>query len=335
MPNRIIGENNVEPSFTIDDYKFDIQNGVSNIRVQHRDHYGWDIEYTEIDEVDIETYYYYIDGIYDTAFSHWIFESGIYLNIFNRLQEKYPSIKLLSFHTKMFKSISYEAYNIPQSCIVNHIENNKNKVIFIKYGSLADHTNCEQFLAHVRKWHNYLIELRSMITKDIDILYLPRSRNENYREISEISSIQQRLIPAMEQYPNTTILYTDDIKNIADQVEIIRRAKIIILNEGSNFLVNGFFAEDSHIIIIGGHGPGGGYHFQNPRIALACYDSVKRGSVHYHVAYSEQVSNIIELIHKIKEGTVKPAIIPDVTCWRENWRGCNECNAKNGNTLKV
>ena len=40
MPSRIIGENNVEPSFTIDDYKFDIQNGVSNILVQHRDHYG-------------------------------------------------------------------------------------------------------------------------------------------------------------------------------------------------------------------------------------------------------------------------------------------------------
>jgi hypothetical protein len=46
------------------------------------------------------------------------------------------------------------------------------------------------------------------------------------------------------------------------------------------------------------------------------------------VSYSEQASNVIELIHKIKEGTIKPTIIPDVTCWRENWRGCDECNTK-------
>lgn len=327
MPNRTIGENNSEPSFTIDDYKFDVQNGVTNIDVQHREHYGWDIEYKKIDDSEINTYYYYIDGIYDMAFSHWIFESGIYLNIFNKLQEKYPSIKLLSFKTKKFKSIVYKTYNILPSYIANHIESDKNMIIFIKYGSLADHTNCEQFLTHVRKWHNYLIESRPVIIKDIDVLYLPRSYNENYREISEISSIQQQLIPAMNQYPNTTILYTDHINNISDQVEMIRRAKIIILNEGSNFLVNGFFAEDSRIIILGGDGPVG-YHFQNPRIALVCYDSVKRGNTHYHISYSEQANDVLELIHKIKEGTIKPNITPAVTCWRENWNGCNECNTK-------
>ena len=46
------------------------------------------------------------------------------------------------------------------------------------------------------------------------------------------------------------------------------------------------------------------------------------------MAYSEQASSVIKLIHKIKEGTVTPNTTPAVTCWRENWNGCNECNTK-------
>ena len=319
----VIGQNNTPPSFIIDDYKFDVQNGVRSISIQHRDHYGWDIEYTDIDDSEVEVYYYYIDGIYDEAFSHWTHESGIYLQIFNKLRERYPTIKLLSFRNKGFKTIQYEAYGISP---VTTIESIKNKIIFIKNCSQADHTECELYLTHVRRWYSYLKSLRPTLEKDIDILYLPRSTTENYREISEIKNIQYNLINTFNDYKGATIYYTDKTYNMADQVALIGRAKILVVNEGGNVLVNGYFAKNSHIIVLGGHGPNNGYHFQNPRPALIYYDSVKNGNSYYHVSYSSPISSVLELIDKIKENIIEPVLTPVVKCWRENWKGCTHCN---------
>ena len=319
----VIGQNNTPPSFIIDDYKFDVQNGVTKISIQHRDHYGWDIEYTDIDDSEVENYYYYIDGIYDEAFSHWTYESGIYLHVFNKLKEKYPAIKLLSFRNKGFKTIQYEAYGILP---VTTIESHKNKIIFIKNCSQADHTECELYLTHVRRWYSYLKSLRPTVEKDIDILYLPRSSTENYREISEIKNIQYNLINTFNNYNGATIYYTDKTYNMADQVELIRKSKIIIVSEGGNVLVNAYFAKNSHIIVLGGHGPNNGYHFQNPRPALIYYDSVKNGNSYYHVSYSSPVSSVLELIDNIKRNVIQPIPVPSVNCWRENWNGCKECN---------
>jgi hypothetical protein len=324
----IIGENNKPPSFVIDDYSFYVKNGVIDINIQHRDNYGWDIKYSDIKDYDVEEYYYYIDGIYDEAFGHWIFESGIYLHIFSRLKEKYPSIKILSFKSKDYKNITYNAYNISAESIVNKIENYKNKVIFIKCSSLADHNDCELYLSHIRRWHKYLNLQIQIEEKDIDILYLPRSDNNNYRNISDLSKIQGQLIPILNTIPGVNIYYTDTTKNIIEQIKVIKRSKLIILNEGSNHNVNGFFAENSHIIVLGGNGPGNGYHFQNPRPALIYYDSIKRGNLYYHISYSESISNIINLIDKIQNKSIKAYPPPPVNCWRENWMGCKTCNEK-------
>ena len=327
MPHRIIGENNVEPSFMIDDYVFDVQNGVSQITIQHRDHYGWDIEFNEIEESEVEVYYYYIDGIYNDAFGHWAYESSVYLTIFDKLKDLYPSIKILSFKNKKYKNCYYEAFNIKPSHIVNQIESSKNKVIFIKCSSMADHTNCYLYLTHVRKWYSYLTNSHT-IEKDIDVLYLPRGTLDNYREITDLYRIQSELLHIINQYSSSMIYFADiSTKNMKDQINLIKRAKIVILNEGSNHGINGFFAENSHIIVLGGNGGGNGYHFQNTRPALVYYDSVKRGNLYYHIEYNEPVQNVIQLIDKLlKDVHVSSFIPPPVTCWREDWKGCNECN---------
>ena len=102
----------------------------------------------------------------------------------------------------------------------------------------------------------------------------------------------------------------------------------ILLNEGGNHGINGFFAENSHIIVLGGNGPGNGYHFQNPRPALIYYDSVKRGNLYYHISYSTPISTIMNLLKQVTEGSIKPFIPPPVNCWREDWKGCTTCNEK-------
>lgn len=329
MSLSIIGENNKPPTFVIDDYSFYVRNGVSDISIKHRDHYGWDITYSDIEDSEVEEYYYYIDGIYNDIFPHWTVESSIYLNIFDKLKEKYPKIKILSFINKKFKNIGYEAYNIHESLIVNKIETVKNKIIFIKCCSQADHTECELYLTHVRRWYEYLKLQRPVLEKDIDILYLPRGNSENCRNISELSTLQSQLIPIISKYPGAKVYYTDiETKNLVDQVELIRRAKVILLNEGGNHGINGFFAENSHIIVLGGNGPGDGYHFQNPRPALIYYDSVKRGNLYYHISYSTPISTITNLLKQVNEESINSFIPPAVNCWREDWKGCTSCNKK-------
>lgn len=315
----VIGQNNTPPSFIIDNYKFDVQNGVTKINIQHRDHYGWDIEYTDIDESEVELYYYYIDGIYDDAFSHWTHESGIYLNIFNKLKERYPLIKLLSFKNKEFKTIQYEAYGISP---VNTIESIKNKVIFIKNCSQADHTECKLYLSHVRSWYSYLKSLRPTAKKDIGILYLPRGSPDDYKGNDRSIPIQSSLIEYINSLNDTLVYFSSNTRNIIDQISIIHRSKIIILNDGANLLVNGFFAENSHIIIIGS---GNLRHFENPRPALIYYDSVAHGNKYYTVN-NPSLSIIMNMIDMINSNILNPDLIPAVNCWRENWNGCKDCN---------
>ena len=316
--NLVIGENNKPPSFTIDDYKFDVQNGVTHISIQERNNYGWDIQYTDIDDSEVEVYYYYIDGIYDEAFSHWTHESGIYLNIFNKLKERYPLIKLLSFRNKSFKSIQYEAYGISP---VNTIESIKNKIVFIKNCSQADHTECELYLTHVRKWYLHLKSLVPNLEKDIDILYLPRGA-DSYKGNDRSILIQSSLIEYINSINNTLVYFTNSTSNIVDQISIIHRSKIIILNDGANLLVNGFFAENSDIIIIGSNNL---RHFENPRPALIYYDSVKHGNKYYTVN-NPSIRIIINMLDMIKSNTLNPDLIPSVNCWREDWNGCKDCN---------
>ena len=328
----IIGDTNTTPSFIIEDYSFYAQNGVIDINIQHRDTYGWDIKYSDIKDSEVEEYYYYIDGIYDDAFGHWIFESGIYVHVFNKLKEKYPSIKILSFKPKGYKDIVYDAHNITYDSIADEIGNIKNKIIFIKCCSLADHTDCELYLSHVRNWHTYFKEQIKLEEKDIDILYLPRSNTNNYRDSPELFKLQDQLIPILNMNPKVHIYYTDNTTNIIDQIKLIKRSKIIILNEGSNHNVNGFFADNSRIIVLGGSGQGGGSHldviFQNPRPALIYYDSIQRGNLYYHVSYLDSINTIINLISRLEFDPSDSYPTPSVNCWREDWKGCKTCNEK-------
>ena len=82
----------------------------------------------------------------------------------------------------------------------------------------------------------------------------------------------------------------------------------VVLNEGGNHGINGFFAENSHIIVLGGNGPGDGYHFQNPRPALIYYDSVKRGNLYYHISYSTPISTIMNLLKQVNEESINSFI---------------------------
>lgn len=87
------------------------------------------------------------------------------------------------------------------------------------------------------------------IEKTIEILILPRQINSNSNQQSgqRISNC----IDIINNIENIEILHTDTITDFKKQIEKIKKAKTIIVTDGSPYLLNGLFACNSKIIVLG------------------------------------------------------------------------------------
>lgn len=278
------GSFNDNPSYILDDYNI---YEVKNVKTIHYHHklfdksmypFGYDIELNETEKI-IDNYYFFMDTLFNDAFAHWIFESGIYIPLFKKLKEKYPSIKIYFKEIKSYKVALLNAFNIYE--YVTEIEPH-NLICFPTYQSfhifLPEYTQSIDIMID-SKYISYLSKLYKLLVKsnkkDIDILYLPRGNKENFKGNDRIINIQELLIEYINSIPNCKILYTDKIINFNEQLEIISRAKVILLDYGSSLNVNGFFANDSNIIVIGYD-----IHHEMQQILNYIYkDTIKRNKI--------------------------------------------------------
>jgi hypothetical protein len=307
------------PTFYVDDYPLYEVHGVVQVGVQPRDNYGWDVAYTCTPPESISQVYFCVDTIYNETWPHWVDESAIYLHLFHKIKEIYPSLKLFSLKKKLFKIPMYRTFDISEEDVVFTIDTNKNKFVFPHYISLADHRLPFLFMKHMSNFYKYITQKCPTKQKDIDILYLPRGTKENSKGTDRTIPVQPALIDFLSGMPNAKILYTDDTQNMIDQWDTVKRAKVIIVNEGGNHGINGFFAENSKIIVLGGHGCGA--HFQNPSPALMYYDSINRGNKYYHIDYFYPLNIVISFICMVFNEEVAPVAVPKVSCWRN----CSFC----------
>lgn len=316
---RVISANNDQPDFAIDDYfMFECEN-VEQVGVQPRDHYGWDIAYDATLAGKIEQCYFCIDGIYNQAWSHWVAESAHYLVLWDKLKTIFPGIKIYSLSPKNYKNAMYKSFCISPTEIVYSIETKRNKFIFPRYGSWADHTQPFLFKKHMENFYNYFISKMQIKEKDIDILYLPRGSRENNKGTDRKIAIQPALIDILSSMPNTRICFTDETDNMITQWELVQRAKVILLNEGGNLLINGYFAKDSKIISLGGDGNYA--HFQNPEPGLMYYDTIKRRNKYYHIPYESPPILVVNTLIRLLNEDIPPVPLRPINCWRN----CKYC----------
>lgn len=316
----LVGANNQEPSFKIVDYSlFEIEN-VQQVGMQHRDNYGWDVAYDATLAGKIEQFYFCIDGIYNQAWSHWVAESAYYLVLWDRLKTIYPGIKIYSLSPKNYKNAMYKSFNISPSDVVYSIEAKRNKFIFPSYGSWADHTRPFLFQKHMAIFYNYFVSKMQIREKDIDILYLPRGSRENNKGTDRKIAIQPALIDILSTMPNVRIFFTDETDNMLTQWELVQRARVILLNEGGNLLINGYFAKDSKIISLGGDGNHA--HFQNPAPGLMYYDTIRRRNKYYHIPYEWPPILVVNMLIRLLTEDIQPVSLKPITCWRN----CKYCN---------
>lgn len=195
--------------------------------------------------------YFNITCLYDTAFGHWTLEAAIFLVVYKKLQKIVPNIKIYIGNNRFYKLSILNAFDISKDDIVYEISKNPNTVYLperISYNCMDFNPKYEIYF---RNFFNYFETTTSTINKDIDILFLPRGKKENFigndRQITNQDNIEKFL---KEMY--NAVIYNSDnaTDNFLDQVRLIKRAKIIILTYGSASFFNSIFLKDCHIIVL-------------------------------------------------------------------------------------
>jgi hypothetical protein len=210
--------------------------------------------------IDIDTYpnnldtdyYFIVDTAYDTAFGHWIYETFIHINLFHILKSKYSNIKLVLKNKRMFKQVFLDFVNIYDNDIIYNITNSNNISFFPMPTSLNYTGNNELHYKLIDNLFSYFNNIK--LSNDIYFKYIimPRQIKENYQSNDVYISYELLKQHFIEHYNNNyTILNTDNIDKLIDQINIVSNSDNIIITDGSPFLVNGLFCKNKNIHLCG------------------------------------------------------------------------------------
>jgi hypothetical protein len=197
-------------------------------------------------------YYFIIDTYQNEAFAHWVFESAVYLHLFTELKQKYPTIKLALRSPRTYKKLFLKLFNISTDDIVHNIEINNICIFPSPLSMINDKELNDKFQINARKLKETINKMfATEKQKDINILFMPRQSKENFfanNRVNDSTDIQQNL---KSENIKHILLNTDDVTNIKIQIDTIKKAKNIIITDGSPFLVNGLFCKNANIIVLG------------------------------------------------------------------------------------
>lgn len=197
--------------------------------------------------------YFIIDTPNHNSFGHFLFESSIYMSIYKKLKKLFDGIKVLLVSSAKYKLLILKHFGIDENDIVSTFRTHDN-VCFIpqfKQCSLNSNDYVNEFnralsiIYPIYNNHKYF-----HIKKNIDIMIMPRHKVENNPptdRIIDTTDIENHL----SQIPNCEVFDTSTIDSLENQIDKIKRTEILVIPDGSSILVNGFFASNSIIIVLG------------------------------------------------------------------------------------
>lgn len=198
-------------------------------------------------------YYFIIELLDYDAFGHWVYESAIYLPIFEKIKEKYPGIKIVLKGKKSYKLFFLNFFNIMEIDIVYNNEINSNNVCIFPSPISLLNNNSNFTDTYKSILFNFLTIFsnyqRSIESYQYDYVILPRQTKENLKENDREYNMESVYAAINTITNNHYILHTDTITNIYDQIAKVRSASNVILTDGSPFLVNNMFCKNQKIFI--------------------------------------------------------------------------------------
>jgi hypothetical protein len=235
---------------------------VNNVKECYCDIDTWKIKLNENTDI-INPHIFFICEIHPTAVSHWVYESAVYLELFKLLKEKYVNIKLLIIGKKTFKTLFFNLFGISNEDVIYQDISPQENTYIIPYGNTANicifpSPISSQLCKSINSaYSQQLIRLCNFFKKldiennySIETLIMPRQKKENY--VSNDRSIDLSHICDFFQKKNYnhSILNTDDITDLKQQIKLVRSSKYIILCDGAALALNLLFCSNKSFHII-------------------------------------------------------------------------------------
>lgn len=194
--------------------------------------------------------YLIIDTFFDEAFSHWVYESAIYLPLFILLRERYPTIKICLKTKRSYKLLFCKIYNIPEESIVYSLDSTNTCIFPSPISAMNDKHICSEYIEQLTRFYTHFSQISRIVPKTNDIVLMPRQRKENY-DGNRREYPMENLIDYISSKEDSIILHTDTITDLQEQIQTVASAKSLIVTDGSACLVNGMFASSAKIHVFG------------------------------------------------------------------------------------
>ncbi len=209
---------------------------------------GYEIGVGKLDNQSPQIYII-IDTQFHDAFSHWFFESAIWLPKIKFILDAHPNAKIHLKGVKGYKTQILEFFGITADQIATEFSQQNNLCIFVNpCTAFNDQTEYKKFQSMLADfWEQFHIELP---VKKIDYLLMPRQKKGNY-----ISNNREVNTDDLELYlrniSSSSIFNAEHSPTFADQINAVQSSKHILVPDGSAFLVNAFLAKNSVIAVLG------------------------------------------------------------------------------------
>lgn len=202
------------------------------------------------DKKSSRPHYFLLDCPGENAFVHWIFETFVFYYMIDDLTPTYPSLVLYCHISKRYVRDFLKFFNITHSCSSDISSHPCNVLMVPPVFSLNDKSiNISLFQDHVVQFREACrSRLPESTEKNIDLCLLPRQRVENYAPNDIVVNVDLLAVDVRNR--GGVVMDTFETGDVAVQMDTILRSKIIILNYGSAYFVNGIVARDSLLLVI-------------------------------------------------------------------------------------
>ncbi len=229
-------------------YRYEVRRNVRSYDFQEgRGDLSWKTEHVEPTRVSEPTYYLCLDT-HANAFAHWVFESAIYLPLFQILKTSYPNCKLWFRNMRSYKYLFTRYFNIDDMDVVFQPDPGPNVCFFPEPIMRLNEPNHPRWEQQVRAFRGLL---HGAVPKTVDVCVMPRQTKEN-----AVYCVRTYDVSPICDYLRThsishTICETDNVESLEEQIQAVRSARTVIVTDGSPFWVNGLFSTNAKFVILG------------------------------------------------------------------------------------
>lgn len=252
------GGEKVEPNFSIENMNYKIYKQENVIKYKY-DHLRPGITINKFDnkpQNNVTQVYIILDSPGSDAFAHWVFETFIFFPLFEKINNLYPNVKILTSNNKKYVSNLLKFIDMNNE-IVYKIDNYDNICFIPPLLSLNRAFDEKIFNWGISNFINRVEQNTITFKNKTNILFLPRNTKDNFghnglypdrRDLNEVNYISDGVLKN-----GGSILNTYEINDFFLQFSIIRNSKNIILDYGSSFDVNGMVCKNQNIIVLNKH----------------------------------------------------------------------------------